>query len=245
MEEQVCTKCGVKKELSEFNRSKRKKNGRRCRCRECDHKANAEYNKRPGVKEHKARYAHDRYLADPEKQRQYQINHKEEANARKYKYVQRNPEKRREQTRRYYHTHKEKRKEYDKQNRKEQNRKKKEFMATHPQTRIAHNLRTSMWRQITGRSKGGRMLGLIGCEWVFFMRHIESQFTEGMTWDNYGQGVGRWSIDHIKPLISFDLTDIEQQKEAFNWTNCRPLWYTENASKSAKYNGIDYRKKRA
>jgi hypothetical protein len=32
--------------------------------------------------------------------------------------------------------------------------------------------------------------------------HLESLFTEGMTWGNYGD----WHIDHIKPVSRFDKT---------------------------------------
>ena len=30
--------------------------------------------------------------------------------------------------------------------------------------------------------------------------HIESQFTEGMTWENYGE----WHVDHRLPITSFN-----------------------------------------
>lgn len=242
MDKQVCTKCGVEKELSEFNRNGKKKNGYRCTCRECDHMAGVRY--REEHLEEKRRKGREYYWDNREKRLQYQEDHKEEANARKYKYVQNNPEKRLAQSKKYYHTHKDKRKEYEIANREEINRKKKEYMNTHPEARIAHNLRTSMWRSITGRSKKGRMLLLVGCEWSFFLKHIESQFTEGMKWDNYGNKKGMWTIDHIKPLVSFDLTREDQQKAAFNWRNCMPMWFEKNASKSAYYNGVDYKKKK-
>ena len=51
-----------------------------------------------------------------------------------------------------------------------------------------------------------------------------------MTWDNHGE----WHIDHIKPCASFDLTDADQQRECFNYTNLQPLWAKDNLSKGAK-----------
>jgi hypothetical protein len=36
-----------------------------------------------------------------------------------------------------------------------------------------------------------------------------------MTWNNHGN---IWEIDHIKSCSSFDLTDIEQQKQCFYYT---------------------------
>jgi hypothetical protein len=73
-------------------------------------------------------------------------------------------------------------------------------------------------------------MGLIGCSVPQLRKHLEAQFTEGMTWDNHGE----WHIDHIKPCASFDLTDAEQQLECFNYTNLQPLWASDNLSKGAK-----------
>lgn len=242
MDKKICAKCGVEKKLDEFGKSSYRKDGHRVYCKECSSRDGRIYRENNLEKERARgrKYYHD----NTEKVLQYQSDHKEEANARKYKYIQDNPEKRSAQSKKYYQTHKDARKEYERINRIKLNLKRKEYMNTHPQARIAHNLRTSMWRSITGRSKKGRMLLLVGCEWSFFLKHIESQFIEGMSWDNYGNKKGMWTIDHIKPLVSFDLTTEDQQKDAFNWRNCRPMWFEENASKSAYYNGVDYKKKK-
>ena len=39
--------------------------------------------------------------------------------------------------------------------------------------------------------------------------------------------------------MSFDLTDIEQQKTCYNWRNLRPLWGKENIAKSDNYEPHD------
>lgn len=80
--------------------------------------------------------------------------------------------------------------------------------------------------------KGARTMELTGCPWVWLEYHLESQFKPGMTWENHGSV---WQIDHIKPCASFDLTDPEQQRICFHWTNLQPLFALENLQKSDKY----------
>ena len=79
---------------------------------------------------------------------------------------------------------------------------------------------------------------LIGCSIEFLKQYLEKQFTKGMSWDNYGNPNGDhtncWHIDHIKPCVSFDLTQENQQKECFHYTNLQPLWAKDNISKGAK-----------
>ena len=61
--------------------------------------------------------------------------------------------------------------------------------------------------------------------------HLKSQFDNKMNWQNYGS----WHVDHIIPVTAFNLSDPEQQKECFHFTNLQPLWGTENLRKSNKY----------
>ena len=60
---------------------------------------------------------------------------------------------------------------------------------------------------------------------------LEAKFKEGMTWENHGE----WHIDHIKPCVSFNLLDENEQKKCFHYTNLQPLWASENLSKGCKY----------
>lgn len=80
--------------------------------------------------------------------------------------------------------------------------------------------------------KAGKSMCLIGCSAEQFKKHIESLWTDGMSWNNHGYY--GWHVDHIKPLISFDMRDPEQQKIAFHYTNLQPLWMKDNFSKCAK-----------
>lgn len=78
------------------------------------------------------------------------------------------------------------------------------------------------------KKKGTTRL-LTGCSYSFLMGWLERQFTQGMTWDNYGDE--GWHMDHIRPCSTFDLTQEEQQYECFNYTNLQPLWATTAIAK--------------
>lgn len=53
-----------------------------------------------------------------------------------------------------------------------------------------------------------------------------------MSWENYG--VGGWHIDHIIPCASFELTDGDEQRKCFHYSNLQPLWWFHNLEKSDK-----------
>jgi len=74
----------------------------------------------------------------------------------------------------------------------------------------------------------------LGCSVKQFSEHLERQFRDGMNWENYGNIKGKWSIDHIIPISSFNLDDIEQAKKAFHYSNCQPMWAIDNIKKGAK-----------
>ncbi len=74
---------------------------------------------------------------------------------------------------------------------------------------------------------------LVGCSFEELKNHIESKFTEWMSWDILLSG--KIHIDHIKPCKLFDLSNIEEQKKCFHYTNLQPLWWIDNIKKNAKY----------
>lgn len=91
-------------------------------------------------------------------------------------------------------------------------------------------LRTRLYQAVKGGVKTGSAVEALGCSIEEFKTHIEAQFTAWMTWDNYGE----WHLDHIKPLIKFDLSDPEQFKEACHYTNYQPLWAVQNIRKGGR-----------
>ena len=109
----------------------------------------------------------------------------------------------------------------------------REKLSTNIEYRIAHNLRERLRAALHTNSKGAKTMDMLGCSMEEFKQHIASKFIEGMNWNNYGRK--GWHIDHIKPCASFDLSDPEQQKQCFHYTNLQPLWWKDNLKKSAKY----------
>jgi hypothetical protein len=106
--------------------------------------------------------------------------------------------------------------------------------------RLSKNLRDRLYHAITRQSKGSKHISaitLIGCSIAELKRYLETQFTDGMTWGNYGE----WHIDHIRPCVSYDLTDPEQQKQCFHFSNLRPLWSHDNHIKGSVWQGRDLR----
>jgi hypothetical protein len=81
-------------------------------------------------------------------------------------------------------------------------------------------------------SKSAHSEELCGCTWAELRHHLQSQFTGRMAWDNHGT---HWHIDHIIPCAAFDLTDPQQQRQCFNWSNLQPLEAKANQSKGARY----------
>jgi len=80
--------------------------------------------------------------------------------------------------------------------------------------------------------KQDKTYDLLGCSKKEFIKYFEAKFTEGMSWDKMGNEI---HIDHIIPCCSFDLTQEEEQKKCFHYTNLQPLWAVENLSKGGKY----------
>ena len=70
---------------------------------------------------------------------------------------------------------------------------------------------------------------LIGCSFEEYCKHIQSQFTDGMTWHNHTRK--GWHCDHIVPIAEFDMSDLEQRKLAFHFTNVQPLWHDDHREK--------------
>jgi hypothetical protein len=66
--------------------------------------------------------------------------------------------------------------------------------------------------------------------------HLESQFEDWMTWENYGNKPGCWSLDHIIPQKKLPYDSFEHPNFQRCWAleNLRPLNHLENVRKKDK-----------
>jgi hypothetical protein len=109
-----------------------------------------------------------------------------------------------------------------------------------PQTIMANNLRGRIrhWALREKVKTDTLPMDLMGCTITKLREHLESKFKPGMTWGNYGKGVGKWCIDHIVPMNEFDLLDEAQQRIVCHYTNLQCLWFDENSNKGHMHNQV-------
>lgn len=163
--------------------------------------------------------------------REYYYTHKKEASERHKKYRKLN-----------FHTLNEYNKCYRKEHTEEIREKQRVYRNRKYQTdinfRLRVKLRTRLGRAIKTGKKVGSAIKDLGCSVECFRKYIESKFSSEMTWSNYGRG--GWHLDHIIPLIKFDLTDRAQFLIACHYTNYQPMWESENAKKG-DFSVFDFR----
>jgi hypothetical protein len=110
--------------------------------------------------------------------------------------------------------------------------------ATDLNWRLTKNLRTRIWWALKKNAKSANTETLIGCSIDSFKIYIESLFDLEMSWGNYGNKEGQWSVDHIIPCDHFDMTNPEHQKRCFHFSNLRPFWHLDNLRKGAKHKEV-------
>jgi hypothetical protein len=203
----VCATCGVEKPIEEFGKNSKSVDGLRYSCKEC---RRSEYIESAEIKKAQSK---ERYYS---KRAEIGVKNKQYKNDHAEWY--------REYAKKYYQANKDKIKERVKNNHYAK-------METDLEYKIRQRCRTRLYNAVKGHVKSARTRELIGCDVEFLMKRLEAQFTEGMTWDNYGE----WHIDHIRPCASFDLTKEVEQRECFNYKNLQPLWAEQNHRKHSKY----------
>ena len=126
--------------------------------------------------------------------------------------------------------------EIKKQRNKQQNEKRKNEIGVRIRDNVSRRINKAL-RNINS-VKSDKTIEYLNCSIDFFVKHIENQFNEGMSWDNYGRSSGDvyWEIDHIIP-INYENPTVDNVIERMHYTNCQPMWAEENRNKSNKFIG--------
>jgi len=107
--------------------------------------------------------------------------------------------------------------------------------ATDFKFRLSKNLRKRLNAALKAKSwnKRNTLHTYLGCTLDELKDHLTKQFTDNMSWDNYG--LFGWHIDHIIPLSSAN--NEEELYKLCHYTNLQPLWREDNLKKS---DGIEF-----
>lgn len=111
----------------------------------------------------------------------------------------------------------------------------KKRKASDPIYKLIGNFRTAIYTVLkeSNVEKYDHYFNILGYTQQDLINHLEKQFKDGITWENYG----KWHVDHIIPISSFIIKDIydEEFKRCWDLNNLQPMWGSENIK---KYNKI-------
>ena len=82
-----------------------------------------------------------------------------------------------------------------------------------------------------GKDKSDSTIELLGYSADDLKQHLSCLFTDGMSWENYGE----WHIDHIRPLSDFQPDTLASECCSLN--NLQPLWATTRTINGVVYEG--------
>lgn len=91
----------------------------------------------------------------------------------------------------------------------------------------------NMLKRVLRKGKVNKIGGsyeMLGYDREELMSHLESLFTEGMSWSNYGE----WHIDHIVPVSWWLKNGVKDPSMINALINLQPLWKRDNMVKRDK-----------
>lgn len=106
-----------------------------------------------------------------------------------------------------------------------------------PRGRLDGAMSRGIYGSLKGAKAGRSWESLVGYSVDELMRHLETLFLPGMTFDNYGKG--GWHIDHKIPKSAHNYTSSDHHdfKRCWSLKNLQPLWEKDNLTKWAKLDG--------
>lgn len=221
-----CVKCKKVKSINEFTGDKRAFDGKQSRCKKCrneDEKIRKANNPEEVRKSSREWRKNNQEKIRLDMKKRYNKN-PEIAKKRAKKWAKSNPEKRQAIQLNWIVKNPEKRKEVIKK----ANKKKRST----PKGKLNSNIGKSIWASLHGRKSNQHWEFLVGYTISALKKHIEKQFMDGMSWDNYGE----WHLDHKIPISVFNFQSSfdEDFKKCWSLNNLQPLWAKDNIVKRAK-----------
>jgi len=105
---------------------------------------------------------------------------------------------------------------------------------TDPIYKLISNFRTAIYTVLkeSNVDKYGHYFDILQYTPEELITHLELQFKDDMSWDNYGV----WHVDHMLPITSFDIREMGDEEFMKCWSldNLQPMWGEENIRKSNK-----------
>lgn len=226
-----CRICEKAKSINDFHKKKNAKDGHRNECKECIKEIQKKYKEVPGFKEKQKDYDKKRYEEKRDeilkRKKEYHIENRERILEYKKEYREENKERIKEYMDNYRDNNREKLREYIKNNPDKNSRIQKEYRKRYPYIIAWRSVLHSTLKRL-GTKKQDKTINLLGYSALDLKHHLESKFSNGMSWDNHGE----WEIDHIRPVTSFSPST--PMKEVCSLNNLQPLWKKDNLSKSNK-----------
>lgn len=171
------------------------------------------------------------------RQKKWREKHADKIKLKAKKYREKNKDKLRQHSLEWSSKNKDKIKQYTKNRNKEKTKIRKQRYHSKKKDDPCYRLNCSVRSHIfyaTKQAKNNtKWINIVGYSVQELRIHLESLFVDGMSWDNYG----KWHIDHIRPVASFDFSGdpFGTAKECWQLDNLQPLWAIDNIKKGAKW----------
>lgn len=98
--------------------------------------------------------------------------------------------------------------------------------------RLNSNMASAINHSLHGNKAGRHWEALVGYSLEDLIKHLEKEFTDGMSWANRDE----WHLDHKIPqsVANFTKPEHEDFRRCWALKNLQPMWAVENISKSDK-----------
>ena len=233
----ICSKCKIEKPFSEFYTQETGRNHLCAHCKKCKSKIvkqwiflNLEKWKkihkdyrilhRERLKKYGNHYRFENHKKDMERKKRWAEIHPQNVRDASKRWRLKNSQNTKDASRRW----RLKNPEYIKRRRKK--------ICSTPKGYLNCKMSKSIFKALRDNKAGRRWEKLVGYSVGELHAHLESLFTDDMSWKNMGQ----WHVDHIVPKSFFIYDKPEDQEFQYCWSldNFQPLWAKENRQKHTK-----------